>query len=146
MGHDVETKLLRRPTTGLAVAALAAILAGGAAQAQSFNTNSAEFNGGYGRAPGTENLPIDVDTRDARGNRFIVDGLIQDAGDDGVFTRSEGRGAAYGNGATAIGNNLVVVTQGSWNTVIVNSTQTNNGNITATNTAPVINGELDLND
>jgi hypothetical protein len=30
--------------------------------------------------------------------------------------------------------------------VIVNSTQTNNGNVTATNTAPVIEGELDLND
>ena len=144
MEHDVTTKLLRRRS--LAAGALLAILAGGAAQAQSFNTNAAEFNGGYGRAPGTENMAIDVDTRDVRGNRLIVDGLIQDAGDDSTFTRAEGRGAAYGNGSTAIGNNLVVVTQGSWNTVIVNSTQTNNGNVTATNTAPVINGELDLND
>ena len=142
MGHDVKTKLMRAASAG----ALLAVIAGGTAHAQSFNTNSAQFNGGYGRAPGTENLPVDVDTRDLRGNRLIVDGLVQDAGDDGVFTQSEGRGAAYGGGSTAIGNNLVVVTQGSWNTVIVNSTQTNNGNVTATNTAPVINGELDLND
>lgn len=142
MGHDVKTKLLRAVAAGALLSAFAA----SAAQAQSFNTNAAQFNGGYGRAPGTENMPIDVDTRDVRGNRLIVDGLIQDAGEDSTWTRSEGRGAAYGNGSTAIGNNLVVVTQGSWNTVIVNSTQTNNGNVTATNTAPVINGELDLND
>jgi holdfast attachment protein HfaA len=140
MRHDVKTKLLRRASTGVLLAALA----GGAAQAQSFNTNSASFNGGYGRAPGTENMPIDVDTRDANGNRLIVDGIIQD-GD--AYGRTGGSGAAYGRGgATAIGNNLVVVTQGNWNTVIVNSTQTNNGNVTATNTAPVIEGELDLND
>ena len=140
MGHDVKTKLLRAASAG----ALLAVIAGGGATAQSFNTNSAEFNGGYRRAPGTENLPIDVDTRDANGNRLIVDGIIQDSD---AYGRTGGSGAAYGRGgATAIGNNLVVVTQGNWNTVIVNSTQTNNGNVTATNTAPVINGELDLND
>ena len=43
-------------------------------------------------------------------------------------------------------NNLVVITQGSWNTVIVNSNQVNNGNVTATSTGTVINGEIDLND
>jgi holdfast attachment protein HfaA len=39
-------------------------------------------------------------------------------------------GAAYGN-ATAIGNSLNVVTVGNNNTVVVNSTQTNNGNQSA---------------
>ena len=34
--------------------------------------------------------------------------------------------------ATAIGNNLSVVTQGNNNTVIVNSVQSNTGNVTAT--------------
>ena len=57
-----------------------------------------------------------------------------------------------GAGSTAIGNNLVVITQGSWNTVIVNSNQVNNGNVTANSTGSVpaedsvINGEIDLND
>ena len=142
MGHDMRTKLLRRVSAG----ALLAVAASGVAQAQSFNTNSAEFNGGFGRYNGTENLPIDVDTRDARGNRLIVDGLIEEADEDGTWSRASGRGAAYGSGATSIGNNLVVVTQGNWNTVIVNSTQTNNGNVTANSQGTVINGELDLND
>jgi holdfast attachment protein HfaA len=146
MGHDTQIKLLGRSRKALAAGAVLAVLAGGAAHAQSVTTNSAQFNGGYGRAPGTENMPIDVDTRDARGNRLIVDGLIQDAGDGDTWTRADGKGAAYGAGATAIGNNLVVVTQGSWNTVIVNSTQINNGNVTATGQGAVINGELDLDD
>ena len=34
-------------------------------------------------------------------------------------------------GSTAIGNNLTVVTQGNYNTVIVNSNQVNNGAVTA---------------
>jgi holdfast attachment protein HfaA len=142
MGHDTKTRLLRRASAG----ALLSVLVAGAAQAQTFSTNSAEFNGGYGRGPGTENLPIDVDTRDARGNRLIVDGLVQETDEDGTWSRKNGRGAAYGSGATAIGNNLVVVTQGNWNTVVVNSTQTNNGNVTAKSQGSVINGELDLND
>ena len=45
-----------------------------------------------------------------------------------------GTGAGFG-GATAIGNNLTVITQGSWNTVIVNSTQINNGDVTANATS-----------
>lgn len=141
MGHDIKRLLLRASASSVL-----AVLATGAAQAQTFNTNSAEFNGGYGRGPGTENMPVDVDTRDARGNRLIVDGLIQETDEDGTWSRRDGRGAAYGSGATAIGNNLVVVTQGDWNTVIVNSTQTNNGNVTANSQGSVINGELDLND
>jgi holdfast attachment protein HfaA len=44
-----------------------------------------------------------------------------------------GAGTAYGN-ATAIGNQLNVVTVGSNNTVIVTATQTNNGDQTAVNT------------
>ena len=37
--------------------------------------------------------------------------------------------------SSAIGNNLTVIIQGDNNTVIVNSTQINNGKITATATA-----------
>lgn len=137
-----------------AAAFAAALLAGGQAAAQTMSTNSAEFNGGWGRIQGTENHAIDVSTRDPNGNRVIVDGIILDGGSD-TFTQTDNQGAGSvfaGAGgrtrwstATAIGNNLQVITQGNYNTVIVNSTQINNGDVTANNDDS-LNGELDLND
>lgn len=121
----------------LCLGAAAALVAAGAADAQSMSANSASYNAGYGRVAGQENRPVDVSTRDANGNRVIVDGLILTGEDQSSFSRAWGAADAYAGvgavgGASAIGNNLVVVTQGSNNTVIVNSTQTNNGNVTAT--------------
>lgn len=125
-----------------AKAAVLALLAGSAvaslAQAQSMTTNSAGFNAGYGRVAGSENHIADYGTRDANGNRVIVDGIIQTGEDQSYFGRVGGGvgGTAagvggLGNSSSAIGNNLVVVTQGSWNTVIIDSTQINNGNVSA---------------
>ena len=125
-----------RPAAWLA--AIVACLAGsGAAQAQQMTTNSADFNAGGGRYAGSENHPVDVSTRDANGNRVIVDGLILTGEDQSSFSRSWGSADAYAGvgassgGSSAIGNNLVVVTQGNYNTVIVNSTQVNNGDVSA---------------
>lgn len=123
--------------TSIALAALVGAVAAGAAQAQSMTTNSASFNAGYGRVAGQENRVVDYSTRDANGNRVIVDGVIQTGSDQSYYARTSGgvgggSTGGVGNGSnTAIGNNLVVVTQGNWNTVIVNSNQTNNGNVTA---------------
>src|SRR3712207_5790670 len=141
MTHDVKTQLAR--TVAATAAACAATLFAGAAAAQTMTTNSASFNGGYGRLQGTENHPIDVSTRDENGNRIIVDGVIQDGSDNSEYVDadSSGAGTTYSgaggrrrgggtNTATAIGNNLQVITTGNWNTVIVNSTQINNGNVT----------------
>jgi holdfast attachment protein HfaA len=120
-----------------AVAAVTSVLAAGQAHAQYMSSNSAEYNAGYGRYAGQENQPVDVTTRDANGNRVIVDGLILSGEDQSSFARATGAADAYagvgaiGGGASAIGNNLVVVTQGSNNTVIVNSTQINSGNVSA---------------
>jgi holdfast attachment protein HfaA len=118
-------------------ASLAVNLTAVPAVAQSMDTNSAAYNAGYGRAAGSENHPVTVSTRDANGNRVIVDGLILTGEDQSSFSRTSGAidsyagvGASSG-GSTAIGNSLVVVTQGSYNTVIVNSTQTNAGQVTA---------------
>jgi holdfast attachment protein HfaA len=118
-------------------AGLCASLAAGSAAAQSMSANSASYNAGYGRVAGSENHPVDVSTRDANGNRVIVDGLILTGEDQSSFSSASGAidsyagvGASSG-GSTAIGNNLVVVTQGSYNTVIVNSNQTNSGAVTA---------------
>lgn len=113
------------------------MVAAAQAQAQSMSTNSAEFNAGYGRYSGQENRPVEVSTRDANGNRLVVDGLILSGEDQSSFARASGAADAFagvgavGGGASAIGNNLVVVTQGSNNTVIVNSAQTNTGTVTA---------------
>lgn len=102
------------------------------------STGSASYNAGYGRTAGQENRMVDYSTRDANGNRVIVDGVILTGEDQSTFTRAGGSLDSYsgvgsqGGSSTAIGNNLVVITQGSYNTVIVNSTQTNNGNVTAT--------------
>lgn len=119
------------------LAAWAALAVAGHAQAQTMSTNSAEFNAGYGRIPGQENRPVDVTTRDANGNRVVVDGLILSGEDQSSFARASGAADAFagvgalGGGASAVGNNLVVVTQGSNNTVIVNSNQTNTGTVSA---------------
>ena len=125
--------------TGLIACLTAAALAAGAsgAAAQSMTTNSASFNAGWGRSAGQENAISGGSTRDANGNRVVIDGVIQTGSDQSSFVRtdlggtgSSGSGAGFG-GATAIGNNLSVITQGNWNTVIVDSTQINNGDVTA---------------
>lgn len=111
-----------------------------AGQAQQMSTNSASFNAGYGRVSGQENRGVEYGTRDSSGNRLVVDGMIQSGETQsnfsqtsgGVFSSSTGVGA--GGSSTAIGNNLVVITQGSWNTVVVTSVQTNTGDVTAGST------------
>ena len=101
------------------------------------SANSAAFNAGYGRVAGSENHPVEVSTRDANGNRIIVDGLMLTGEDQSSFHSASGVVDAYAGvgalsgGATAIGNNLTVVTQGNYNTVIINSTQTNTGAVSA---------------
>lgn len=123
---------------GLTVLALAS-----AAGAQTMTTNSASFNAGYGRTSGQENQPINVDTTDANHNTVLINGLFQ-ASSSSIFAGASSRlsGAAdsftgagsSGGSSTAIGNSLNVVVDGSYNTVIVQSQQTNNGNVTATTT------------
>lgn len=130
--------MVAHPLKTVVVALVAGLGLTTAAQAQTMTTNSASMNAGYGRASGEENRLTDFGGRDANGNRLIVDGVIQTGEDQSVFARSGGGVSdsmsgvgALGGSSTAIGNNLVVVTQGNWNTVIVNSSQTNNGNVSA---------------
>jgi holdfast attachment protein HfaA len=126
-------------TVRMALAALAfAGVAVGSASAQSMAASAANYNAGYGRTYGQENQAVQPTTRDANGNRVILDGIIQTGADQSIFARAGAWGAADAfagagalGGSSAIGNNLVVITQGNWNTVIVNSNQVNNGNVTA---------------
>lgn len=110
------------------------------AQAQSSDTRAAAFSTGYGMYRGQMQRAVNPSTRDANGNRVIIDGSISTGADQSVYasTRSWGAADSYSGagaqgGASAIGNYLNVVVQGNYNTVIVNSTQTNNGNVTANN-------------
>ncbi len=109
-------------------------------------SSATSYNSPYGLSAGAENQTINPSLRDSNGNLTVVNGQFTSAavskqtGVQSMGTLSSSAlsslgtvntsGAAYG-GATAIGNSLNVVTVGSNNTVIVNSTQTNNGNQSA---------------
>lgn len=109
-----------------------------------------EFERPYGMAYGQELSPYDASTRDANGNRVVVNGLIE--GGSGVAFSAQAMASAsatanaYAGGVAqgaatgqAVGNQLNVITQGNYNTVVVNATQTNTGDQTV-----VLNGKLNL--
>lgn len=134
----------------LAVAAstlLGAATWAGAAAAQS-STSGSGFNAGYGGGLSQTANPVNVSRAyDAGGNHVVVDGVTQTGSDQSVFysRQTSGAGDTYAGagalGGTAIGNNLQVQVSGNNNTVVVNSTQTNNAPVTATT---VLNGQVNL--
>ena len=111
----------------------------GAASAQTMGASAAQYNAGFGRTAGQENQPVNVSMRDTNGNLVVAGGQLLSPTGGSVFSSStsggvESSASGVGAGATAVGNSLSVVTTGSYNTVIVNSRQTNTGAITATAT------------
>jgi len=132
----------------------ALIAAGGPALAQSTSDSGAEFTRPYGLSPGETTRPYQG-ARGAGGNRVVINGIIQTG--VGVQARASARGhasAAISGGvggeggmlaqssATAIANQLNVVVDGRYNTVVVNSRQTNSGDVTANAGAGIsANGE-----
>lgn len=127
-------------TLAAAAAAIAALALPAAAAAQSAGSaGMAAYQAGYGGSRYTTARPQTGSTRDENGNRLIVNGLIQSGasaysstsgGVSSSYSGAGGNGTTIG-GSTAIGNNLNVVVQGNHNTVIVNSRQVNNGDVTA---------------
>ena len=88
-----------------------------------------DFSRGYGMGWESFDTPINPSTRDEDGNRVIVNGRMEI---EGSLTGGLQDNFATGIGSSqAIGNQLNVVTQGNYNTVIVDSTQINNGDISA---------------
>ena len=130
-----------------ALAALTMVAAlAGTAHAQSMNTGSSQFNGGYSSS-GMLNGPVNIGTRDANNNQVYVNGILETP-QGSIFSTASGVSRSSTSGgvgatglATAIGNNLNVVVEGSWNRVTVDSTQINNGNISATAS---LNGQIKL--
>ena len=144
----VRTKAL----PALVAVAVATLALPAVAAAQSAGSSGmGAYTAGYGGARYTTARPQSGSTRDANGNRLIVDGIIQagastySSATGGVSSSFSGAGGAGGGtaigGSTAIGNSLNVVVQGNHNTVIVNSTQVNNGAVTA---GTSLNGTLRL--
>jgi holdfast attachment protein HfaA len=139
--HDRKRLAAAAFTLSAAALGVAALLAAAPAHAQSRAGYANEFSRPYGINPGDENRPYDAKTRDLNGNRVIIDGRIV-TGDDlsslplGLYN-SSGTGMGFSGTGSAIGNQLNVNTSGSFNTVVVNSTQINNGNQTVT----IINGK-----
>ena len=111
-----------------------------AASSASLYSNSAAFNDGFGLGSGAENQAATGQVRDANGNLTIVNGVMTGTS----VSRQEGisqTGAGVGSSATAIGNTLNVNVLGNWNTVIIDSMQTNNGD---QNANVSLNGKLDF--
>jgi holdfast attachment protein HfaA len=139
--------MARNTTLRIAAALLAATAFAGAAKAGDYS-NASTYNAPFGMQPGQENAPPNTALRDANGNLTVVNGVFTSANfgtasgasasGSGVGSSSAGAGMSGASStagtATAIGNQLNVVTLGNNNTVVVNATQTNNGNQTATNT------------
>jgi len=126
-----------------ALGALIAVTVSAAAQPTDFS-NSATYNAGVGNFPGGDNRPVNPSNRDANGNRVIVNGVTGSRNvsrQKDVELRIGNAGPNTSAVATAIGNSLNVIVQGSWNTVIVDSTQINNGDQEANVS---LNGELNL--
>lgn len=114
---------------------LALALAASGAQAGDW-TNSSMYNG-YGAY--SQNQASNYSLRDPNGNLTMVNGQVtssyyqQGSGAQyaGGGVGTGGAGPTYGE-ASAIGNQLSVVVLGTHNTTIIDSSQVNNGNQTAT--------------
>lgn len=152
---------MRRRILSLAIFAASAAWPAHAQDGRWGDSGAAVFNSpmGYGSQAEFNGSPKGS-TRDAKGNRTIVNGRFTDncyysvdGITPGVGSRSRAdqtggfpQNPCAGNGGgtpvqnnQAIGNNLTVVTTGAWNTVVVDSKQQNNGNQSAT-----LNGGLHL--
>lgn len=121
-------------TVPLAVAA--SVILTTAAAAGTYDA-SANYNAPIGMASTSQNAPVNSSLRDANGNLEVVDGKITSSSFSevgGVQAYNSGSSGVGGtNSATAIGNQLNVVTMGSNNIVIVDSKQINNGDQNANN-------------
>jgi holdfast attachment protein HfaA len=132
-----------------ALAALGVLATAGSACAQSGSSTLSGFQQGYNGGLSTFERAVNVSTYASGTNNVFVDGVSQIGSDQSVFAKvgstagasDSFSGAGAIGGASAIGNNLSVNVSGNYNTVVVNSTQTNNGNVSATT---VLNGKVNL--
>lgn len=133
-------------------ASLAALFAAGALAPAAFSqaSNPSDWTRPYGQAPGAETRPYAGARRAS--NRVVLNGIMQ----TGVGVSAQAQAYANANAsaqvnlsgglsggqqglagpfssanAFAVGNQLNVIVNGNYNTVVVNSRQTNNGDVSA---------------
>lgn len=128
--------------------ALTLMLAVTSAQAQSAgqSAGAASMEAGYGNSGRVATQTFSPVTRDANGNRLIVNGAIVNSRESGNVSYSGTSsntlsGATYfergaealsnTSTSTAVGNLITVSIVGRNNVVVLNSTQNNTGNVTA---------------
>jgi len=110
--------------------------------AQTAPSSLSAVEAGYGGARAIETTRFSPSTRDANGNRLVLNGVIQQGSANSSLTlggpATFGAGAdffsagAAGNAsATAVGNLLTVTVTGSGNTLIIDNQQTNSGAVKA---------------
>jgi holdfast attachment protein HfaA len=138
-----------RPAYRRCLGFVAGVCLAGNANAGDFS-DSATYNAPAGMTSASGNQASNYSLRDDSGNLTIINGMFastatsQTSGAQSATASTSGAGSQSGTGAgstsgtsgagsmfggaSAIGNQLNVVTVGNYNTVIVNSTQTNNGN------------------
>ncbi len=133
--------MLRHLRTGLGLLAFATLVPLDVAWAQVFPGAAPQGGGvstleaGYGGAGRVAAQPFQPSTRDANGNRLVVNGRIIDGRGQASTTYTSGTGESGGgagaSNATAIGNLINVQVSGRNNTVVLNARQTNSGEVTA---------------
>jgi holdfast attachment protein HfaA len=130
--------MTRIPSASFALAALGVLASVSAAGAQSFPGAAPQAGGvssleaGYGGAGRVASQPFQPSTRDANGNRLVVNGRIIDSRGQASTTYTSERGAGLSSSsATAIGNLISVQVSGRNNTVVLNARQVNNGQLNA---------------
>lgn len=117
-----------RPFLNAVLVSFAAIGFAATASAQDFGASEAQLAYGFGY--GQEERDFDPRTRDANNNRLIVNGRMGLEGSTlplGLMFSDESSLSGFDGNQLAVGNQLNVTVQGSWNTVIIDSTQINNG-------------------
>ncbi|MFV4649401.1 holdfast anchoring protein HfaA, partial [Mycobacterium tuberculosis] len=74
-------------------ALLLAVAGACAAHAQSASNTASQFSRGYAANAGDLSNPVNVSTRDANGNRVILDGVIQNGSNTSMFGKLNVNGA-----------------------------------------------------
>lgn len=120
-----------RPFFNGLLVGLATVASVASANAQDFG--AAEANVPFGFGYGQEEQAFEPGTRDEFNNRVIINGRMGLEGSTlplGMMFSDDSTLSGFDGPNSAIGNQLNVTVQGNWNTVIIDSTQINNGNQT----------------